>query len=37
MTQTVTKYKSIIVNAGQGGFGGPLVISPTEEKIKWYM
>lgn len=34
MTQTVTKYKSIIVNAGQGGFGGPLVISPTEEKNK---
>lgn len=28
----MTAYKSIIVSKGQGGFGGPLVITPTEEK-----
>jgi PTS system glucitol/sorbitol-specific IIC component len=34
MTQTSVKYNSIIVNAGSGGFGGPLIIKPTEEKNK---
>ncbi|MGM0879308.1 MAG: PTS glucitol/sorbitol transporter subunit IIB, partial [Bacillota bacterium] len=27
-------YNSIRVNAGPGGFGGPLIITPTEEKNK---
>lgn len=31
----MTEYKSIIVTKGQGGFGGPLVITPTEEKNKF--
>jgi PTS system glucitol/sorbitol-specific IIC component len=34
MTQTSVKYSSIIVNAGSGGFGGPLIIKLTEEKNK---
>lgn len=34
MAQTATTYNSIIVEAGPGGFGGPLVITPTEEKNK---
>ncbi len=28
----MTKYKAIKVNAGNGGFGGPLTIVPTEQK-----
>ena len=28
-------YKSIVVTKGNGGFGGPLVITPTEEKHKF--
>ena len=31
----MTKYNSIVVRKGQGGFGGPLVITPTEEKHKF--
>ena len=31
----MTDYKSIIVHKGQGGYGGPLVIKPTEEKHKF--
>lgn len=31
----MTDYKSIIVHKGQGGYGGPLVITPTEEKHKF--
>ena len=31
----MTDYKSIIVHKGQGGYGGPLVINPTEEKHKF--
>ncbi|WNS78278.1 PTS glucitol/sorbitol transporter subunit IIB [Domibacillus sp. DTU_2020_1001157_1_SI_ALB_TIR_016] len=34
MAQTATKYNSVIVEAGPGGFGGPLIITPTEEKNK---
>ncbi len=30
----MTKYKAIKVNAGNGGFGGPLTIVPTEQKNK---
>jgi glucitol/sorbitol PTS system EIIB component len=30
----MTTYKSIIISKGSGGFGGPLVISPTSEKNK---
>lgn len=29
------KYNSIVVTKGQGGYGGPLVINPTEEKHKF--
>lgn len=28
-------YKSIKVTKGNGGFGGPLIITPTEEKHKF--
>lgn len=28
------KYQSIIVEAGKGGFGGPLVLTPSDEKNK---
>ncbi len=28
-------YKSIKIVKGNGGFGGPLVITPTEEKHKF--
>lgn len=28
------KYQSIVVTAGKGGFGGPLVLTPTDEKNK---
>lgn len=31
----MSEFKSIIVNKGQGGFGGPLTITPTEEKNKF--
>lgn len=31
----MTKYNSIKVKKGSGGFGGPLVITPTEEKNKF--
>ncbi|MCH4168735.1 MAG: PTS glucitol/sorbitol transporter subunit IIB [Streptococcaceae bacterium] len=31
----MAEYKSIIITKGQGGFGGPLVITPTEEKHKF--
>lgn len=31
----MTKYNSIKVRKGSGGFGGPLVITPTEEKNKF--
>lgn len=31
----MTKYQSIIVHKGAGGFGGPLVITPTAEKNKF--
>lgn len=34
MNAVSTAYQSIIVHAGPGGFGGPLVITPTEEKNK---
>ncbi|MBT2757402.1 PTS glucitol/sorbitol transporter subunit IIB [Mesobacillus foraminis] len=30
----MTKFQSIKISKGPGGFGGPLVISPTEEKNK---
>jgi glucitol/sorbitol PTS system EIIB component len=30
----MTTFKSIIISKGSGGFGGPLVISPTSEKNK---
>lgn len=30
----MTTFKSIIISKGSGGFGGPLVISPTAEKNK---
>ncbi|MEI6648935.1 MAG: PTS sorbitol transporter [Actinomycetes bacterium] len=26
------EYKSVIVEAGRGGWGGPLIITPTDEK-----
>jgi len=31
----MSEFKSIIVNKGKGGFGGPLTITPTEEKNKF--
>jgi len=31
----MSEYKSIKVRKGSGGFGGPLVITPTEEKHKF--
>ncbi|MBS7577429.1 MULTISPECIES: PTS glucitol/sorbitol transporter subunit IIB [unclassified Enterococcus] len=31
----MTDYQSIIITKGQGGFGGPLVITPTETKNKF--
>ncbi|EOT38084.1 PTS glucitol/sorbitol transporter subunit IIB [Enterococcus columbae] len=31
----MTEYKSIIVHKGNGGFGGPLTITPTPEKHKF--
>ena len=31
----MTTYKSIKVSKGSGGFGGPLVITPTEQKHKF--
>lgn len=31
----MSQYNSIIVRRGSGGFGGPLVITPTEEKNKF--
>jgi PTS system glucitol/sorbitol-specific IIC component len=31
----MSEYKSIKVHKGSGGFGGPLVITPTEEKNKF--
>ncbi|MHC5228978.1 PTS glucitol/sorbitol transporter subunit IIB [Enterococcus sp. LJL99] len=31
----MTKYQSIIVHKGAGGFGGPLLITPTAEKNKF--
>lgn len=31
----MTEYKSIKVHKGSGGYGGPLVITPTEEKHKF--
>lgn len=31
----MSKYNSIKVTKGNGGFGGPLVITPTEEKNKF--
>ena len=27
-------YKSVIVTSGKGGWGGPLILTPTEEKHK---
>jgi glucitol/sorbitol PTS system EIIB component len=30
----MTTFKSVIISKGSGGFGGPLVISPTSEKNK---
>lgn len=30
----MSEYKSIIVKAGSGGFGGPLIITPTDKKNK---
>ena len=30
----MAEYKSIIVNAGSGGFGGPLTLTPTDKKNK---
>lgn len=31
----MTEYRSIKVSKGSGGFGGPLVITPTEQKHKF--
>ncbi|SFD66583.1 PTS system, glucitol/sorbitol-specific IIC component [Bacillus sp. OV194] len=31
---TMTKFQSINISKGQGGFGGPLLITPTDEKNK---
>ena len=31
----MSDYKSIIINKGQGGYGGPLIITPTNEKHKF--
>ncbi|MGX7107420.1 PTS glucitol/sorbitol transporter subunit IIB [Hutsoniella sourekii] len=31
----MTKYNSIKISKGSGGYGGPLVITPTEEKNKF--
>lgn len=31
----MSKYKSIKIDKGQGGWGGPLIITPTEEKHKF--
>lgn len=30
----MAEYKSVIVRKGSGGYGGPLIITPTEEKNK---
>ena len=30
----MAEYKSVVVNAGPSGFGGPLVLTPTEKKNK---
>lgn len=31
----MSKYRSIKIDKGQGGWGGPLIITPTEEKHKF--
>lgn len=31
----MTKYNSIKVEKGSGGWGGPLIITPTEQKHKF--
>ena len=31
----MSSYKSILVSKGAGGFGGPLTITPTDEKHKF--
>ena len=28
----MAEYKSVIVSAGSGGFGGPLTLVPSEQK-----
>ena len=30
----MTEYKSVIVERGNGGYGGPLTITPTAERNK---
>lgn len=30
----MAQYKDVIVNAGAGGFGGPLVLKPDDKKNK---
>lgn len=30
----MAQYKDVIVNAGAGGFGGPLVLKPDDKRIK---
>ncbi|MBR6906453.1 MAG: PTS sorbitol transporter subunit IIB, partial [Selenomonadaceae bacterium] len=30
----MAEYKSVVVSAGAGGFGGPLTLQPTEKKNK---
>ncbi len=32
----MSNYNSIKVKKGSGGFGGPLVITPTEKKISLF-
>lgn len=33
----MAKYRSIKIVKGSGGFGGPLIITPTEKEIKLFI
>lgn len=33
----MSKFGTIEIKKGNGGFGGPLTVTPTEEKINFYI